>query len=303
MGWWARRNGGRLACLSCDNMPRTLIGELSRSPGGAARFVVTRTLGTAARLVVDHVFAISSDIEAVMNSVGFANRVSVIPLGFDPQLFHPDPEARHRVRESLSLRDVTVAYFGRLIPEKGVHLLIDALSEIRGRRWQLMIDEFKEYDHPYVREIREQIERVGLQDRIVYFDANHDEVAAYMNAADVVVVPSVSNPAWKEQYGRVAPEAMACGLTVITSDCGALPELVGDAGVIVPEGNVAALRDAIARVIDDASLRESMGQRALKRAHAKLSVRQQVEGMHEIFSRWATPSAIAPRLEAVAVSS
>ncbi len=302
LGWWAKRNGGRLACLSCDNMPRTLRGELKRSPGSAARFLVTRALGTAARGVVDHVFAISHDIEAVMKTVGFGDRVSVIPLGFDPKLFRPDPAARRRVRESLGLRETTVAYFGRLIPEKGVHHLIDALAELKNERWQMMIDEFKEYDHPYVRQIREQIGRVGLADRIVYFDARHDEMPMFMNAADIVVVPSESNPAWKEQYGRVAPEAMACGRMVITSNCGALPELVGEAGVVVPEGSVGALRDAIAQALANPTLRDSMGHAAFERAHAELSVTQQVEGMHEIFSRWARPTAVARRMEAQGAS-
>ena len=300
LGWWAKRNGGHVACLSCDNMPRTLFGELQRSPGSAARFLTTRALGNAARLVVDHVFAISHDIEAVMKTVGFGGRVSVIPLGFDANLFRPDPAARQRVREALRLREITVAYFGRLIPEKGVHRLIDALAGLKDRPWQLMIDEFKEYDHPYVRQIREQIERVGLSDRIVYFDARHDEMPMYMNAADIVVVPSESNPAWKEQYGRVAPEAMACGRTVITSNCGALPELVGDAGIVVPEANVGALRDAIAKAMADSSLRESLGRAAFERAHSRLSVTQQVQGMHEVFTRWATPSSVTRPRETVA---
>ena len=302
MGWWARRNRGHLACLSCDNMPRTLRGELRQSPGAAVRFLVTRSLGTAARLVVDHVFAISSDIKGVMNTVGFGDRVSVIPLGFDPTLFRPDPAARRRIRESLGLREPTVAYFGRLIPEKGVHHLINALAGLKESSWQMMVNEFKEYDHPYVRQIREQIERVGLRDRIVYFDATHDEMPGYMNAADVVVVPSVSNPAWKEQYGRVAPEAMACGCAVIASDCGALPELVGDGGIVVPEGNVTALRDAIATVLSDSVVRESTGRRGFERAHAKLSVTQQVQGMHEVFSGWAAPSMAAARMEVVGAS-
>ena len=303
LGWWARRHGSRVACLSCDNMPRTLRGELRRSVGSAARFLTTRSLGTAARLVVDHVFAISRDIRAVMRSVGFGERTSIVPLGFDPALFRPDPVAKRRVRAALGLRDTTVAYFGRLIPEKGVHYLIDALAELKDRQWQVMLDEFKEYHHPYVRQIQEQIESVGLRDRIVYFDAKHDEMPEYMNAADIVVVPSVSNPTWKEQYGRVVPEAMACGCLVITSDCGALPELVGDAGIVVPEGDVGALRDAIADALANPALRESLGQRAHERAHAKLSVRQQVEGMHEVFSKWAVPAGVSHQPAAVEFSA
>jgi len=70
-----------------------------------------------------------------------------------------------------------------------------------------------------------------------------------MNAADLVVVPSVSTPNWKEQYGRVVPEAMACGKTLIISDSGALPELLDGKGYIFKEGDDIALRDILVSII------------------------------------------------------
>lgn len=290
LGWWARRNNAHVTCLSCDNMPRSLWSELSRSIDSGLRFTVTRSLGLLSRFMVDHVFAISSDIREVMRSIGFGDRVSVIPLGFDHRLFRPDAETREVVRRQLHLTQTTVAYFGRLIPEKGVHRLIDALAQLKDMPWQLLMDEFREYTHPYVAQIREQIEHAGIAERVVYFDAKHHEMPRFMNAADIVVVPSESNPAWKEQYGRVAPEAMACGRAVVVSSCGALPELVGDAGIVFPEADTDALRNAIKRLLADEPARSALGAAGYARAHASLSVRSQVEGMSRIFKRWHAPT-------------
>ena len=63
---------------------------------------------------------------------------------------------------------------------------------------------------------------------------------------DVVVVPSLETPSWVEQFGRVAVEAMASGVVVVASRSGSLPEVVGEAGVLVPPGDVGALADALA---------------------------------------------------------
>jgi glycosyltransferase involved in cell wall biosynthesis len=247
-------------------------------------------MSMAARALVDHIFVLSGDSAAVMRGFGFDGRVTRIPLGFDREIFRVDDAARSRVRRALGLNAVTFAYFGRLIPEKGAHALLHALHTLRERPWQLLMDRFRDYRHPYTREVERLVGELGLADRIVYFDASHEEIADYMNAADVVVMPSVTTPRFKEQYGRVAQEAMACGRMVIVSDSGALPELVGDAGLVVPEGNRAALEGALARALDEPGLRVSYGRRAEERAHAELSMDVQCARMHEQFARWASPS-------------
>ena len=290
-GRWARRNDARVACLSYDNIIRSIPREMRQSPGAGIRASGARLLSAAARSGVDHVFVLSGDSERVMHHFGFEGRTSRIPLGFDPTIFHPDKVARDRIRAELGLSDVTFAYFGRLVPEKGAHLLIESLDRIRHRPWHLLMDRFSDYRHPYIAELSASIEQRGLADRVVYFDANHTEIAGYMNAADVVVMPSTETPRWKEQYGRVAAEAMACGRLVVVSDSGALPELVGDAGIVVPQHELPSLDRTLERVLDDADLRADYGSAASARALEFLSLPVQCRLMHEQFSRWATPHA------------
>ena len=291
VAWWTRRQGSHIVCFSYDNMPRTVRGELARrSFGGAVRVAIVWLLSALSRRTVDHVWVLSNDSARAVEGLGFQGKVSKIPLGFDPEIFKPDPAARSRIRTELGLDKVTFAYFGRLVPEKGVHLLIRALHGLRDYEWQLVLDKFGEYLQPYERELAELIVALNLSDRVVFFDAPHSAVAGYMNAADVVVVPSTENPRWKEQYGRVAPEAMACGKLVVVSDSGALPELVGDAGIIIPHDDVDAIAAVAKRVLTGDIVATRYGGAARDRALRYLSLPVQVQLMEELISRWATPS-------------
>ena len=293
-GRWARRNGAKVACLSYDNIVRHVTAEFRVSAGAGIRAVGARALSRVARSGVDHVFVLSSDSERVMEHFGFGGRISRIPLGFDPATFHPNPDARSRVRHKLGLSDTTFAYFGRVVPEKGAHLLVEALHRIRERPWHLLMDRFSDYRHPYIAELARLIEAKGLAKRVVYFDADHAEIADYMNAADIVVMPSTETQRWKEQYGRVAAEAMACGRVVVVSDSGALPELVGDAGIVVPQQELGALHSRLVQIMDDPGLQASLQQQASARALQRLSLPVQCKLMHEQFVQWARPSRLRP---------
>jgi glycosyltransferase involved in cell wall biosynthesis len=286
VGSWARRSGAKVACISCDNLDRTVVTEARRSVVAGAKLAISRALITAGRFVIDHVFVLSSTSQKLMERLGFRNRVTLMPLGFDPALFRPDPDVRTETRKALGLTDVTFAYFGRLTPEKGVHVLLQALARLKDRPWQLLLDEFSEYQHPYARQVRDLIDTLELKERIVFFDARHEDMGRYMNAADIVAMPSMSSNAWSEQYGRVAPEAMACGRVVVVSNCGALPEIVGDGAIVIPEGSVSALAEALARVYDNEALRREIGPRAAEHATAHHSLGVQVDRMERLLSHW-----------------
>jgi glycosyltransferase involved in cell wall biosynthesis len=107
-----------------------------------------------------------------------------------------------------------------------------------------------------------------LPDVIAYPAVPHAEVPAYLAAMNVLVLSSRTTPKWKEQFGHVLIEAMASGVPVIGSDSGAIPEVIAYAGLIFPEGDVAALREAIIRLRDDATLRAELGARGRARVLA-----------------------------------
>lgn len=279
--------GGSVSVLSTENRTRHFVREGLRAlaagrPDLAAGGVLAWWMLHAVNRRIAHVLTISNDGQAAMAHLGFSGRTVKMPLGFDPALFYR--RSRDEVaalRRRMGLTQPTFAYFGRLMPGKGVHLLLEALAAMRDVPWQFMIDRFSEYASPYQQQLDRDIDRLRLRDRIVTFDATHREIPEYMNAADIVVLPSVTSSTFKEQYGRVIPEAMACGKLVVASTCGAFPELVGDAGFIFPEGNVAALtgmlRSALALPPDEA---DRLRRRAEQRAMTGFSVIQQAEILH-----------------------
>jgi len=90
-----------------------------------------------------------------------------------------------------------------------------------------------------------------------------DELVEQLNRMAVVAMPSRSVSNWKEQFGRTAIEAMAAGVPVVAYDSGSLPEVVGDAGILVPEGDTARLISAVESVL---SQPDGMGERGRRHA-------------------------------------
>jgi glycosyltransferase involved in cell wall biosynthesis len=88
----------------------------------------------------------------------------------------------------------------------------------------------------------------------------HEEIPHYLNALDGLVLPSLTTPVWKEQFGHVLIEAMACEVPVIGSNSGAIPEVLGEAGLIFPEGDLTALSQAIMTLQSDAVRRAQLAQ-------------------------------------------
>ena len=252
-----------------------MAGLKGKSPSRMIGPLMTWMMRLLVHPLVDRVFTLSRDGTRVMEAMGCA--ATQIPLGFDPDLFCIQPDSKiAATRSRLGLQQRTVAYFGRLTPEKGLHLLLEALALLQDLPWSFMVDHFSDYKTDYTRELEAKIAALGIQDRVVYFDARHDEMPDYMNAADIVVLPSISTPKWKEQYGRVLPEAMACGKVVVGSDSGAIPELVADQGHIFPEGNVTALAALLRRLLLADDLKDA-GARASAYAHKHLSIKRQAE--------------------------
>jgi len=274
--------GAKVWALTAENLApqygRDLwAGLTGLNPAGIAGPVFTWLMRKFVHEKVDRVFTLSRDGTRVMEAMGFAGRATQIPLGFDPAIFRIQPaEQIAATRSLLGLNQRVIAYFGRLTPEKGVHLLLEALGTLKDLPWQFLIDRFSDYETEYISELQTKIGAMGLSDRVVYFDARHEEMPDFMNAADIVVLPSLSTSKWKEQYGRVLPEAMACGKVVVGSDSGTIPELVAGRGRIFAEGDVPALSRVLRELLLADDLKQIGGQAAVY-AHEQLSITRQAE--------------------------
>jgi glycosyltransferase involved in cell wall biosynthesis len=283
LGKWAKKNDARLFCISNENLPLDIASAVERRGWKAApAAIVKRIMLQQTKKLVETVFTINRDGERLFKQEGYRN-VRLMPLGFDPAYFYPDPVSGSRIREALRLQHKVVAYFGRLTPEKGIHVLIRALAELRQYAWQLMMDSFDPASSAYHSEIKRLLEDAAIVDRVVFIHPTHAQIAAYMNAADIVVTPSVTIPSWKEQYGRVAAEAMACGKKVIASDSGALPDLLAGHGFVFEEGNAQALKEMLEKLFRETEVGTLNGSGISTYARDNLSIYRQKAIMQEAF--------------------
>jgi glycosyltransferase involved in cell wall biosynthesis len=194
---------------------------------------------------------------------------AVIPPGVDTARFRPDAEARRRIRQQLGWDDdgdPVIGYLGRFIEAKGIGVLTTALGGIQGRWRALLVG-----GGPDQAALETWAAASAGRARIATGVA-HDGVPAYLNAMDVLVAPSVTTPRWREQFGRMLTEAMACGVPVVGSDSGEIPHVVGDAGIITPEGDADALSTVLAELIASPARRAELARRGLARVEAEFTL-------------------------------
>jgi glycosyltransferase involved in cell wall biosynthesis len=156
---------------------------------------------------------------------------------------------------------LTIGFFGRLLPEKGLDLVFRACVKLIGR-WSIVVVG----TGPAQEELEGLAERLGIAGRVTWLGAlPRQRVDEVWPLLDCVVLPSRTAPHWIESVPRAAVEAMANGVSVVASTAGALPETVGQAGVIVPEENVDAIGDALQRLHDDPAERERLAAEGRRR--------------------------------------
>ncbi len=117
-----------------------------------------------------------------------------------------------------------------------------------------------------------KVKEFGLDNRVYWIPRVRDEdVPYYINAMDVLLLPSETMSNWKEQFGRVLVEAMACGVPCIGSDSGAISEVLGEAGLIFSERDCSELAEAIKKLMADSGLYQSLRERGMERARKYFS--------------------------------
>lgn len=193
-----------------------------------------------------------------------AARIDVIPNGLDTRFLTPDEGNVARVRERFMLDAPFILYAGNIKPHKNVDRLIEAFARLRRDGHQdlkLLIigDELSKYPS-----LRRLVHRHHLHTHVRFFGFVSDEtLAALYRLASVFVFPSLY-----EGFGFPPLEAMASGTPVITSNVSSLPEVVGDAALLVDPLNPDAIADAMALVLTDTRLRREMIARGQERARA-----------------------------------
>jgi glycosyltransferase involved in cell wall biosynthesis len=232
-----------------------------------------------------HIQCSNSEAVDVLKRQGFSGGTSVVPLfGVDTRVFHPRPAEAQRA--ALKLKGCAVGYVGRLVPEKGLTTLLEALARTEPYVQALFIG-----DGPEKPKLQEQARQLGLARRTHFLPAvDYGAVADYMNALDILVLASRTQTHWKEQYGRVLVEAMACRVAVVGSDSGAIPETVGDAGRIFPEGDSAALAGILRELAARPEARQALAARGYARVQAHYTVERLAAQIVEVWETLVPPA-------------
>jgi glycosyltransferase involved in cell wall biosynthesis len=195
--------------------------------------------------------AIAGNQEAVevLRRKGYRGEVAVIrQFGVDPAVYTP----ADKTGDGAVLR---IGYAGGLLPEKGIDLLIQACAGLQGR-WQLyIVGEGSERS-----ELERLVAKLQLSEHVHIAERlESTQMATFYQGLDVFVLPSRTTSTWKEQFGRVLIEAMACGVAVIGSDCGEIPNVIGNAGLLFHENDTPTLRNQLQQMIDEPHRRLALG--------------------------------------------
>jgi glycosyltransferase involved in cell wall biosynthesis len=213
----------------------------------------------------------NEDAANVLRTKGFRRPIAIIPPGLDPDLYHP--------RESTSGSEFQIGYVGRLVREKGVDLLIRACSTL-GSAWRLRIIG----DGEQAGSLRRLAVDLGLSAQVQFQGVvPSSDVPEMLRGLDTLVLPSRSLPNWREQMGRVLLEAMACGVPVVGSTCGEIPRVIGEGGLIFPEGDASELASRLHQLKDDPELRYRLGRLGRQRVMSRYTYRQISHDTTEVY--------------------
>jgi glycosyltransferase involved in cell wall biosynthesis len=191
-------------------------------------------------------YGCNAEAGRILRRKGLRGAFVLLPLGVDVARFLPGT----RPPPSGTLR---VGFVGRLIPHKGVDVLLEAVAGDQRLRAELF------GAGPESDRLVGLATRLGVADRVTFHGhVGEEEIPDTYRRFDVLAVPSVPMPGWLEQFGRVVVEAQASGIPVVASASGALPDVVGEDGLLVPPRDPSALRSALVRLLDEPGLWERL---------------------------------------------
>jgi L-malate glycosyltransferase len=236
----------------------------------------------------------NQDGAEIFREKGYQKPIKVMPqLGVDEQLFTPQPQPELAQKLGIKSDDFLVGFVGRFVPEKGLFTLLQALLKISNKSWKLLLLGRGELQAELIKFTQEN----HISERVIIIESvPHNEVANYINLMNTLVLPSettykfktLTAVGWKEQFGHVLIEAMACKVPVIGSDSGEIPHVIGDAGLVFPEGNIPELANCLGQLIENPHLAESMGKNGYEKAMNQYTnqalAKQQFEFYQEILN-------------------
>lgn len=232
----------------------------------------------------------------ILRDRGYGGPMRVMPqLGVDESLFRPQPQPELAAQYGIQPGQVVFGFVGRFVAEKGLLTLATALGELRDhpQPWKLLLLG----RGPLKETLESRFQALGISDRVLWVESvPHDDVPRYINLMSTLILPSettyefktLTAVGWKEQFGHVLIEAMACRVPVVGSDSGEIPHVIQGAGRVFPEGQGTALAQELRQLLEQPQLRDDLGQKgydlAMERYTNRALAQQSLDFYRELVS-------------------
>ena len=291
---WARSQGVRL--LHCNSYFRAAHAAAIRSLGGFPAIChlhnpppdyLSRQYRWGLQRL-DGFIAVSDQTAAEWSRALHIPRAhwSVLHNGIDLNRFRPDSHARQSARSEIDAAPSTaiIGYCGRLIRDKGIDVLLRAVAKLTGLDVRVVVlgsdaQNVRLYGARLEPELKELAAQLGLADRTIFLGARHD-VERWYNAFDILAVPSV----YSDPLPLAVVEGLACGVAVVASRIGGIPELLGGplGELLVPSRDEVALAATLRRLIDDPKRRVELGSLGRSVAEREFGMSRFLDGIEAI---------------------
>ncbi|MBD3421607.1 MAG: glycosyltransferase [Chitinivibrionales bacterium] len=192
---------------------------------------------------------------------GFTKPIFITGNGIDLSHFTPAPVPH--LRNELGIADkIVIGFVGKLKKGKGIWTLLEAFAQLPPSTHLLMVGDGNERQA-----FADKVTELKIAHRVILTGTiEHDKVLDYYRAMDVCVLPSITQGGWKEFFGRTLIEAMACGIPVIGSSSGSIPDTIGNAGLIFREKEAGDLLDKMRILTGNQEVREDLIRKGRQRA-------------------------------------
>jgi glycosyltransferase involved in cell wall biosynthesis len=265
-----------LACATLSGMPPVVRTRHVSTPVNNSR--TTRWLYQRAT----HHLVVTGEAlkDQLVRTNGFdPSRITSVRTGIDLDRFSPRDAAAARTALGVDARPAVII-LATLRDWKGHDDLLDAWQAVRSRvpGWQLLVVG----DGPRRAHLEGRVDSMGLRGEVV-FAGNQDDVPAWFACAQLAVLPSYGD----EGVPQSLMQAARCGLAAVSTPIGAIPEAVvdGRTGLLVKPRDVAALANALERLMTDGDLRERMGRDAFEYAQASFGIDRMLDAMEGVFAK------------------
>ncbi|MEA3378664.1 MAG: glycosyltransferase [Nanoarchaeota archaeon] len=208
----------------------------------------------------DYALPGNEDAMIILRKKGFKKPQKIVPrYGIDLNKFKKIIDKE--LKSKLNLNGKIIGFIGRLVEDKAIDTLFDAVKRLKEPYTLVLVG-----DGPLRNEIVKLAKKLGIDENIRYIKTvNYVDIPKYISLFDVFVLPSRSMPKWKEQFGHVLIEAMACEVPIIGSDSGEIPNVIADAGLVFHENDSDELYNQIKKVLENNDFKKNLIEKGLKR--------------------------------------